>query len=150
MMRGAKVEEAQSPMPKTWPLTLLADKLNAGPPLISEICSCLDNIDAGAAFLELIEVFLPEHEEEIMMEPRNRRVYRFGYLFGKQYYPLPLNTSCGTRALLEGMPVELLGMSYSAYHGLALRPGYLLLLALVIYPYEGDWRDEDDDNVPFD
>ena len=150
MMRGAKVEEAQSPMPKTWPLTLLADKLNAGPPLVSEICNCLDNIDAGKAFLELIEVFLPEHEEEIMREPRNRRVYRFGYLFGKQYYPLPLNTSCGTRDLLECMPVELLGMSYSAYHGLELRPGYLLLLALVIYPYEGDWRDEDDDNVPFD
>jgi len=150
MMRGAKVEEAQSPMPKTWPLTLLADKLNAGPPLISEIINSLENIDTGKAFLELIKTFLPEHEEEIMMESRNKRVYRFGYLFGKQYYPLPLNTECGTRNLLESMPVQLLGMSYSAYHELEMRPGYLLLLSLVIYPYEGDWRDEDDDEVPFD
>lgn len=150
MMRGAKVEEAQSPMPKTWPLTLLADKLNAGPPLISEIINSLENIDTEKAFLELIKAFLPEHEEEIMLEPRNRRVYRFGYLFGKQYYPLPLNTECGTRDLLESMPVELLGMSYSAYHELEMRPGYLLLLSLVIYPYEGDWRDEEDDLVPFD
>ncbi len=150
MMRGLKVEEVQTPMPETWPLTLLADKLNAGPPLISEIVSILENIDAEAAFLELIRVFLPEHEEEIMLEPRSRRVYRFGYLFGKQYYPLPLNTECGTRDLLNGMPVELLAMSYSAYHDLQMRPGYLLLLSLVIYPYEGDERDEEDDCVPFD
>ena len=137
-------------MPKTWPLTLLADKLNAGPPLISEIINSLENIDTEKAFLELIKTFLPEHEEEIMLEPRNRRLYRFGYLFGKQYYPLPLNTECRTRDLMEGMPVELLGMSYSAYHELEMRPGYLLLLSLVIYPYEGDWRDEEDDWVPFD
>jgi len=32
-------------------------------------------------------------------------------------------------------------MSYSAYHELQMRPGYLLLLSLVIYPYEGDERD---------
>ena len=150
MMKSKKVEEAQSPMPKTWPLTLLADKLNAGPPLISEICNSLVNIDAEKAFLELINVFLPEHEEEIMLEPRNRRVYRFGYLFGEKYYPLPLNTECGTRALVENIPVELMAMSYSAYHDLDMRPGYLLLLSLVIYPYEGDWRDQEDDYVPFD
>ena len=150
MMRGEKVEEAQSPMPKTWPLTLLADKLNAGPPLISEIINSLENIDTEKAFLELIKAFLPEHEEEIMLEPRNRRVYKFGYFFGEQYYPLPLNTECGTRSLLEGMPVELLAMSYSAYHDLQMRPGYLLLLSLVIYPNEGDERDEEDDWVPFD
>jgi len=150
MMRGLKVEDAQLPMPKVWGLTLLADKLNAGPPLISEICNCLDSIDTGKAFLELIRVFLPEHEEEIMLEPRNRRVYRFGYLFGEQYYPLHLNTECGTRDLLSGIPVELLAMSYSAYHELQMRPGYLLLLSLVIYPYAGDWRDEEDDWVPFD
>ncbi|MBA7609808.1 hypothetical protein ES703_17002 [subsurface metagenome] len=149
MMRGLKVEQVQAPMPKTWPLTLLADKLNAGPPLISEICASLENIDAESAFLKLIRIFLPKHEEEIMLEPRNRRVYRFGYLFGKEYYPLPLNTECRTIDLLNSMPVELLAMSYSAYHDLEMRPGYLLLLSLVIYPYEGDERDEEDDLVPF-
>lgn len=150
MMRGQRVEEAQQPMPENWPLTLLADKLNAGPPLLSEICNILGDIDTEQAFLGLIRTFLPEHEKEIMLEPRNRRVYRFGYLFGKQYYPLPLNTQCGTGDLLGGMPVDLLAMSYSAYHSLEMRPGYLLLLSLVIYPYEGDWRDEEDDEVPFD
>jgi len=150
MMQGKKVEEAQLPVPEVWPLALLADKLNAGPPLISEICNSLESIDTAKAFTELIRVFLPEHEEEIMLEPRHRRVYRFGYLFGKEYYPLPLNTECGIRELLNGMPVELLAMSYSAYHELQMRPGYLLLLSLVIYPYEGDMRDEEDDWVPFD
>jgi len=149
MMRGLKLEEAQAPMPEAWPLASLSDKLNAGPPLISELINSLEGIDVEAAFLELISVLLPEHEEEIMLEPRNRRVYRFGYLFGKKYYPLPLNTACGTGALVESMPVELLGMSYSEYHDLSMRPGYLLLLSLVIYPYEGDWRDEEDDLVPF-
>ena len=150
MMRGKIVEEVQQPMPEVWPLTALASKLMAGPPLISEVCSLLGNIDSEKAFLELIRVLFPEHEERIMREPRNLRVYKFGYLFAEKYYPLPLNTSCDTRDLIHGMPVELMGMSYSAYHDLDVRRGYLLLLSLVIYPYEGDWRDEEDDMVPFD
>ncbi|MBA7552514.1 hypothetical protein ES705_45079 [subsurface metagenome] len=137
-------------MPETWPLTLLADKLKAGPPLISEICNLLESIDSEKAFLELIRMFLPKYETNIMREPRNRRVYRFGYIFGQVYYPLPLNTECGPRDLINGLPVELMGLSYSAYHELDMRPGYLLLLSLVIYPYAGDWRDDEDDCVPFD
>jgi len=144
------VDEAQQPTPEVWSLALLADKLKAGPPLLSEIINSLEDIDTAKAFLQLVREFLPAHEEEILSEPRSRRVYRFGYLFGKQYYPLPLNTDCGISALLSSMPVELMGMSYSAYHDLDMRLGYLLLLSLVIYPYEGDWRDDEDDRVPFD
>ena len=48
------------------------------------------------------------------------------------------------------MPVQLLGMSYTAYHELNMRPGYILLFSLLIYPYEGDERDDRDDSVPFD
>lgn len=149
MMRGRKVETVQSPQPEVWSLSLLAEKLRVGPPLLSELIDSLQNIETVERFLFLIRKILPEYELDILMEPRNRRVYRFGYLFKKKYYPLPLNTECGIGALLEGMPVELLGMSYSSYHELEMRPGYLLLLSLVIYPFEGDERNEEDDLVPF-
>lgn len=129
MMQGQQVEEARQPTPKVWPLSLLAQRLSAGPPLISEIITSLENIDAEKAFLSLVTTFLPGHEEEIMLEPRNKRVYLFGYLFGEEYYPLALNTECGMRALITGMPVDLLAMSYSAYHDLDMRPGYILLLS---------------------
>jgi hypothetical protein len=80
-----------------------------------------------------------------MSAPRNRRVYKFCYYFGIEYYPLPANTDCPPADWVSGMPVELIAMSYSAYHELQMRPGYLLLLSLVIYPYEGDERDIEED-----
>jgi hypothetical protein len=86
-------------------------------------------------------MLLPEYESEIMSAPRNRRVYKFCYYFGLEYYPLPANTDCHPADWVNGMPVELMAMSYSAYHELQMRPGYILLLSLVIYPYEGDERD---------
>ena len=149
-MRGKQLEEAQSPQPEAWALTLLADKLKTGPPLLSDLIDCLENINTVEAFRGLIRMLFPEHELDIMSEPRNRRVYRFCYIFGKKYYPLPANTDCGVGDWVESMPVALMAMSYSAYHQLEMRPGYLLLLSLVVYPYEGDERDEDDDRVPFD
>ena len=80
-------------------------------------------------------MLLPEYESEIMAAPRNRRVYKFCYYFGLSV------THCRRIRIapadwVSGMPVELMAMSYSAYHELAMRPGYLLLLSLVIYPYE--------------
>jgi len=68
-------------------------------------------------------------------------VYRFCYLFGQRYFPLPPYTfEAEYGQIVEAMPIELLAMSYSAYHGLDMRPGYLLLLSLVPYPYECDDR----------
>jgi hypothetical protein len=72
-------------------------------------------------------------------------VYKFCYYFGLEYYPLPANTDCPPADWVNSMPVELMAMSYSAYHELQMRPGYLLLLSLVIYPYEGDERDLEED-----
>lgn len=149
-MRGKELEEVQSPQPEAWALALLADVLKVGPPLLTEIINCLENIDSVEAFLRLVRMLLPEHEVEIMSGARSRRVYRFCYFFGKKYYPLPANTDCGIGDWVNGMPVVLMAMSYSAYHELEMRPGYLLLLSLVVYPYEGDERDEEDDRVPFD
>jgi hypothetical protein len=145
-MRGRNVEEAQSPQPEGWALSLLADMLKAGPPMLSEIIGCLKQVETVKEFRELTRMLLPEYESAIMAAPRNRRVYKFCYYFGIEYYPLPANTDCPPADWVSGMPVELMAMSYSAYHELQMRPGYLLLLSLVIYPYEGDERDIEEEN----
>ena len=144
-MRGRKSEEAQSPQPEGWALSLLADMLKAGPPQLTEIIGCLEQVETVKEFRELVRMLLPEYESEIMSAPRNRRVCKFCYYFGKEYYPLPANTDCPPADWVSGMPVELMAMSYSVYHELQMRPGYLLLLSLVIYPYEGDERDIEED-----
>lgn len=150
MMAGQKTEDARSPEPEAWSLTVLAEKLRIGPPLLSELMAGFVDIDTMTSFLKLIRMLLPEHEDEIMSEPRNKRVYRFCYLFGKRYYPLPAwSHDISMKDFADAMPVEIKAMSYSAYHELELRPGYLMLLSLVIYPYEGDERDQWDDDVPF-
>jgi len=151
MMRPPVVEAAQTPRPEAWPLSTLAKKLQIGPPLLAELLKCFTNIEDIEKFVAIIREFLPEHETDILAEPRFGRLYKFCYLFGKRYFPLPIfmqESELG--AFVESLPVELMGMSYSAYHDLGMRLGYALLLALVIYPYEGDWRDEEDDRVPFD
>ena len=150
MMSGQQVNTAQAPLPENWALSVLAKELRVGPPVLSELAEAFADLDTIKEFLRLIRTFLPEHERDILGEDRSRRVYRFAFLFGQHYYPLPLNTDCRISELISGMPVALMGMSYSAYHDLGMRIGYLLLLSLIPYPYEGDDRDEEDDSVPFD
>ncbi|MBA7645115.1 hypothetical protein ES703_52868 [subsurface metagenome] len=149
MMSGQQVNTAQAPLPENWALSVLAKELRVGPPVLSELAEAFADLDTIKEFLRLTRTFLPEHEKDILGEDRSRRVYRFAFLFGQHYFPLPLNTDCGIRDLIGSMPVALMGMSYSAYHDLGMRIGYLLLLSLVPYPYEGDDRDEEDDSVPF-
>jgi len=150
MMRGREVDVAQSPQPKAWSLSLLAKKLQVGPPQLARLLQCFTDYETMADFLRLIRQFLPEHEDEILEATGEQRTYKFCYLFGKKYFPLPPYAFNATvEQLTNGMPVELMAMSYSAYHGLDLRQGYLLLLSLVLYPYEGDERDLEDDDVPF-
>ena len=130
---------------------MLAEKLRVGPPMLSELLKSFTNFEVLEKFLGLIREFLPEHEEEILSEPGGRRVYKFCYLFGKRYFPLPTYThQANYEQLTNALPVELMAMSYSAYHDLGMRCGYLLLLSLVVYPYGGDERDLEDDDVPFD
>lgn len=151
MMRGREVDVAQSPQPKAWSLSLLAEKLRVGPPQLAALLNCFTNYDTLESFLALIRRYLPEHEDEILSTDGGPRAYKFCYLFGKKYFPLPPYAFNATlEQLTNGLPIELMAMSYSAYHELDMRRGYLLLLSLVIYPYEGDSRDEEDDDVPFD
>lgn len=149
MMAGLGIDEAQFPLPENWALAVLAERLKVGPPLLTEIINCLENVEDVDTFRKLINTFLPGHEDEILSETRARRVYRFCYLFGQKYFKLDCNTDCGISNFIIGMPIEILAMSYSTYHELDMRIGYLLLLSLVVYPYEGDERDYNDDSVPF-
>ncbi len=151
MMTGMKVEKAQSPLPENWALSFLAGKLKVGPPLLSEVIKGFVDIEDLELFLRLIRLFVPEHETEILGSDRQQRVYRFCYLFGERYFPLPRGVAqYSIHDLVHDLPVELMSMSYSAYHNMDMRRGYLLLLSLVEYPYEGDDRDTFDDDVPFD
>jgi hypothetical protein len=147
MMNGLREETTRSPKPEGWALSILADILKTGPPLLSSIISCLEGIDSDLKFAELVDILLPEFSKKILSETRRLRVYKFCYYFGQKYYPLPANTDCPIDTWVDGMPVELLAMSYSAYHDLDMRPGYLLLLALVQYPYDGDERDYELDDL---
>lgn len=150
MMRSQELEVAQSPQPEAWSLTELAKKMRIGPPMLAELLKCFTNLDEIQAFVTMVKEFLPEHEDEILGETRYGRVYKFCYLFGKRYFPLPAWAHENSLSnFVVGLPVELMGISYDAYHDLQMRPGYLLLLSLVPYPYEGDERDTMDDDVPF-
>lgn len=144
MMGGQRLERARSPMPESWPLTEICKKLQIGPPALSELIAGLVDIDTLEGFLKLIREFLPEYEDEIMAAARSERVYRFCHIWAQKYFPLPIwAKDMNMTDFRRAMPVELKGMSYNAWHELDMRPGYLLLLSLVVYPYEGDMRDDD-------
>lgn len=154
MQMKPEVDKALSPQPEAWALTELAKKMRIGPPMLEELMKCFTNLEEIKAFVQLVKDFLPEHEDEILGEARFGRVYKFCYLFGKKYFPLPRWAHENSLSqFIVGMPLELMGMSYEAYHELEMRPGYILLLSLVPYPYEGDERDSRDDDIlfnPFD
>ncbi len=145
MMEGYKSSVLDMPKPKMT-LSVLAAKLQVSPPLLNELINLCTNTDTIEEFLGLIRAFLPEHEEEILAERRMQRVYRFAYLFGERYFPLPPFIHEVTLGeFVRALPVTLMGMSHSVYHEPGdLRPGYTLLLSLVVYPYYGDERDTDD------
>lgn len=147
MMRGREVDIAQSPQPKAWSLSLLAQKLRVGPPALAILLQSFTNYETLETFLSIIRRYLPEYEDEILSAAGGQRGYSFCYHFGRKYFPLPPYAFNSTlEQLTTGLPVELMAMSYSAYHELAMRRGYLLLLSLVIYPYEGHYRDQEDDD----
>ena len=150
MMTSPVYDEQISVRPEGgWPLSMLADMLKVGPPLLTEIIKSMESVKDTDKFVNLVQMLLPEYENDIMSAPRRRRVYKFCFYFGKKYYPLPANMDCPPAEWGNNMPVTLFGLSYKEYHELDMRPGYLLMLSLVVYPWEGDDRDAQDDSVPF-
>lgn len=144
MMGGIRLERVRSVIPDSWPLTEICQKLQIGPPLLEELIQGFIDIDTLERFQWIIREYLPEHEVEIMSQPRKGRVGKFCQIFARRYYPLPF---WAERSSLDdftrSLPYEALGMSWDGWHEMNMRPGYLMLLSLVIYPYEGDPRDED-------
>ncbi|MDP2659593.1 MAG: hypothetical protein Q8R28_02535 [Dehalococcoidia bacterium] len=143
MMRGYKLEAADNAPPEPWTLDKVAAKLRIGPPLLSALMDCCTNFKSIEQFLELVRKFLPEQEHDILSQPRGEKVKRFCNLFGKKYFPL--NGGGAGLDMVElawNLPITLAGMSFDAYHQLELRPGYLLLLSLVVYPYAGSEMDQ--------
>lgn len=151
LMEGPVIEKAQQPTPEVWPLSLLVDKMQAGPPSLDNLLAYFVNIQDLQTFLCMIQDYVPEHKSEIMAEPAHRRVYRFCTFFSKKLFPLPRQVwDANVFNFVEDMPVWLMGLAYTAYHDLDMRPGFLMLLSLVTYPFYGDPRDDVDDDVPFD
>lgn len=159
MMGGIRLERVKSKIPESWPLEEICKKLQIGPPLLTELIAGFVDIDTLERFRRIIRIFLPGYEEEILSQRRNERIAKFCQLFEKKYYPLPFWASNLTMYdFSRGLPVETLAMSHSAWHEMDMRPGYLMLLSLVVYPYEGDIRNEegwgdmwdDEERPPFD
>jgi hypothetical protein len=150
MMSGKHFTDTLYPHPDTWPLSLIACKMQSGPISLAALSNLFSDSGVNKQFLYLIREYLTPYEKEIMTKPKNRRVNQFCKRFSEKYYPMPAHaytTSIGN--LSRALPVEIFGLSYSSYHDLDFRTGYLLLMSLVVYPFEDDPRDEENDAVPF-
>lgn len=155
MLDAPEQEEIRRPQLGPEALQFLARKMRIGPPLLENLLDCFHNIEDVKNFVSLVRQFLPEYEEEILNEPRFGRVHKFCHLFGQKHYPLPTFAhEMNFSAFIDYMPVALFGMSYSAYHENLeeMRPGFIIMMALVCYPYEGgvnywNWDDDAPDPV---
>jgi hypothetical protein len=147
MQRREEEEEKREKKlrPISFSLQEVAAKMQVGPPLLEDLWDCFQNLHDIQAFVNMIRKFLPEHESKILQERRNGRVAVFCHYFGKKYWPLPQYAHENKlENFIVGLPIELMGMSYDAYHELDFRLGFSLMLSLVVYPYEGDERDEEE------
>ncbi len=128
------------------PLAVLEKKLRRGIPSIGCILDLFDQSEYLGEFLTLVRKFLPEHEQDIMTGPIERRVERFIRLWEPRYFPLAdfVWDDLSLEQFVGGIPVDLYGLSYDQYHDCDnFRPGYIILMALVHYPYVETWEFDD-------
>lgn len=145
MERREEEKREKKLRPITFSLQEIAAKMQVGPPLLEDLWDCFQNLNDIQIFVNLVRRFTPEQEDKILNERRTGRVSMFCYYFGKKYWPLPQYAHENKlENFIVGLPIELMGMSYEAYHDLKFRLGSSLLLSLVLYPYEGDERDEEE------
>lgn len=93
------------------------------------------------AFLGLVREYLPECEAEILRErTTTAQVALFGNRFGDRYFPLhEWALEEGYEELVGIVPIILQGIDWDDYHEVSedtWRPGYQLLFALVVDPFE--------------
>jgi len=62
---------------------MLADMLKVGPPLLTEIIKSMESVKDTEKFVNLVQLLLPEYENDIMSAPRRRRVYKFCFYFAR-------------------------------------------------------------------
>ncbi|MDD5511521.1 MAG: hypothetical protein PHI12_12035 [Dehalococcoidales bacterium] len=150
MMRGRQSQIAVEPHPKAWPLSVLASRMLFGPVNLEALIALLTDATGNSKFFGLVRKFLPEYEKKIMRAAKTERVYEFCQHFSQKYYPVPGGYyTANIAGLLETLPVDLFGLSYTSYEDMSMRDGYLCLLSLLIYPFTGDDRLAQDDEVPF-
>lgn len=151
-----KTEEQNAVEIYSWALTLLKEKMSKGPPSLRILTELIKGAEVTRRFRKLIEDYLPSKVDAIMSEPLLKRISKFRYYFAERYYPLPDKTD-DIEYFTEIMPVNLMGLSYSVYHDMSMRTGYLALLSLVVYPYqyserslnsEGFYGEEDAGRIP--
>jgi len=126
------------------PILTLADKLiSRGLPSISTLLAQLDNAEDFAAFLNLIDEFLPERRQDILSETSpSAQIACFCGYFEDRYFPLDDYVRYGDAGEYEELtyriPLTVQGISYDDYHEISseYRPGIQLIAYLIRNPYE--------------
>lgn len=127
------------------PLMALAQKLQARRvPSLSSLAAQIADAENYAQFVQMVNTYLPEREQDILHEPTPRsQIARFASYFEDRYFPLEEPVKWGE---IEGygdityrIPVIVLGFSYDDYHDMyEWRPGVQLMTYLIQSPWEGD------------
>jgi hypothetical protein len=140
--KGEQARVARFPHLDTWPLTLRSEQMRRGPPNLEDLIDLLTDKEGTSRFDALVIKFLPEYIDEILAKPKNKRVHQFCVRFAKKYYPLPLYVyGSNIESFSYSLPVDIMGLSFLSYLEMGHRPGYQLLMALVVYPWDNDYYD---------
>lgn len=131
-----------------YPLSVIARKLMAisGIPSLAALVDILQSPEGLPMFKELIREFLPEHEAEIMGEYGDQRIPKFVRFFNERYFQLADidYEELGLYDFVTELPVDLLGFGYESYHSFSdFREGYILMLSLVMSPYDDAMYSDD-------
>ncbi len=132
-----------SESPPESPLRELSLKLICWPPSISRLISVIGSCEAFSRFIEIIDEFLPEHRALILSySTMEDQVAHFAAEFKEKYFPLYQSLEDGMveeyEQITVGIPVEVHGLPYDAYHELDwFRPGILLMTSLLDSDTEG-------------
>ena len=126
------------------PILTLANKLTSlGVPSISILIAWLDNAEDFAAFLNLVDEFLPERRPEILSETSpGAQISVFADYFADRYFPLDDYVRYGDAGEYEELtyriPLTVQGISYDDYHEISsdYRAGIQLIAYLIRNPYE--------------
>ena len=124
-------------------MTELVRKLLCWPPSVSRLIGMLGSCEDFARFVEIVDRYLPEHRALILSySAMEDQVANFAVEFKEKYFPLYRSLEDGMveeyEQITMGIPVEVHGLPYNAYHELDwFRPGILLLTSLLDIEKEG-------------